>query len=75
MIIESHTHMDDNAFDEDRDSIISEIKKPHQATIFLSHIHQDHIQGLQFYKPLFIPTSSQEPFEIKNNVSAQPRGF
>ena len=26
MIIESHTHMDDSAFDEDRDSIISEIK-------------------------------------------------
>lgn len=29
----------------------------HQATIFLSHIHLDHIQGLQFYKPLFKPTS------------------
>ena len=26
MIIESHKHMDDSAFDEDRDSIISEIK-------------------------------------------------
>jgi ribonuclease BN (tRNA processing enzyme) len=24
-----------------------------QTTIILSHIHQDHIQGLQFYKPLF----------------------
>lgn len=23
-----------------------------QTTLFLSHIHQDHIQGLQFYKPL-----------------------
>ena len=26
MIIESHTHMDDSAFDEDRDSLIREIK-------------------------------------------------
>ena len=26
MIIESHTHMDDSAFDEDRDSLIQEIK-------------------------------------------------
>ena len=26
MIIESHTHMDDSAFDEDRESLIEEIK-------------------------------------------------
>ena len=31
--------------------------KPHLATILLSHIHQDHIQGLQFYKPLFVKKS------------------
>ena len=31
--------------------------KPRLTTIFLSHIHQDHIQGLQFYKPLFVKKS------------------
>jgi len=31
--------------------------RPHLATILLSHIHQDHIQGLQFYKPLFVNKS------------------
>jgi len=36
--------------------------RPHLATIFLSHIHQDHIQGLQFYKPLFSKKSKIELF-------------
>lgn len=36
--------------------------KPHQATIILSHIHQDHIQGLQFYKPLFVKKSKIKLF-------------
>lgn len=32
-------------------------RKPVSATLILSHIHQDHIQGLQFFAPLFIPTT------------------
>ena len=38
------------------DKLINDsISKPLvQSNIFLSHIHQDHIQGLQFYKPLFV---------------------
>ncbi len=32
-------------------------RKPVDATIILSHLHQDHTQGLQFFAPLFIPTS------------------
>lgn len=30
----------------------------HQATILISHIHQDHIQGLPFYKPLYNKTTT-----------------
>jgi len=36
--------------------------KPHFTTIILSHIHQDHIQGLQFYKPLFTKKSKIKLF-------------
>lgn len=32
-------------------------RKPITATVLLSHIHQDHIQGLTFFKPLNILTS------------------
>lgn len=32
-------------------------RKPIKATLILSHIHQDHIQGLQFFSPMFIPTT------------------
>ena len=32
-------------------------KEPINATIFLSHVHNDHIQGLPFFKPLHINTS------------------
>lgn len=31
---------------------------PHKATILISHLHQDHIQGLPFYKPLYIPSTT-----------------
>lgn len=39
-------------------------KQAHCATIFLSHIHQDHIQGLPFYKPLFNPLSKINLFGL-----------
>jgi len=39
-------------------------KNFHQATIILSHIHQDHIQGLQFYKPLYNPKSKINIFGL-----------
>lgn len=37
-------------------------RKPVSASIILSHLHQDHIQGLQFFAPLFIPTSNIDIF-------------
>ena len=57
IILDAGTGIIDVGIDEIKNSIISQDKSSHQATIFLSHIHQDHIQGLQFYKPLFNPTS------------------
>lgn len=30
---------------------------PFEATVFLTHFHWDHIQGLPFFKPLYRPTS------------------
>ena len=57
IILDSGTGIIDIGTDEIQNSIISQNKSPHQATIILSHIHQDHIQGLQFYKPLFISNS------------------
>jgi len=57
IILDAGTGIIDIGVDEIKNAIISEEKKPHQATIILSHIHQDHIQGLQFYKPLFVPSS------------------
>ncbi len=47
----------DLGLDEIKNKIISQDKTPYCATILLSHIHQDHIQGLQFFKPLFIQGS------------------
>lgn len=60
IILDSGTGIIDVGMDEIKNSIISEKKVPHQATIILSHIHQDHIQGLQFYKPLFVNNSNIE---------------
>lgn len=53
VILDAGTGIIDIGIDEIKNSILAMDKKPHRATIFLSHIHQDHIQGLQFYKPLF----------------------
>ena len=37
-------------------------RTPINATILLSHIHQDHIQGFTFFKPAHIPTTSLDIF-------------
>ena len=43
-----------------------EQRKPINATVLLSHIHQDHIQGFTFFRPLHIPTSR---IDVYGNVS------
>ncbi len=42
-------------------------RKTIEATILLSHVHQDHIQGLQFFKPVFIRGSKINVFGL--NIS------
>lgn len=32
-------------------------KKPVKGSIFISHYHYDHLQGLPFFDPMFLPTS------------------
>ena len=58
IILDAGTGIIDVGIDEIKNSIVEQNKTPHQVTIILSHIHQDHIQGLQFYRPLFLPSSS-----------------
>lgn len=43
-----------------------EQRTPINATVLLSHIHQDHIQGFTFFRPLHIPTSR---IDVYGNVS------
>ncbi len=57
IILDAGTGIIDIGQDVIQNSIINQDKSPHNALILISHIHQDHIQGLQFYKPLFNPTS------------------
>lgn len=64
IILDAGTGIIDIGLDEVKNSIINQDKSPQNATIFLSHIHQDHIQGLQFYKPLFNPTSKINLFGL-----------
>ena len=49
-----------------RDHILSgnstDERTPIKATILISHIHQDHIQGLPFFSPIFIKTTELEVF-------------
>lgn len=37
-------------------------RKPIKATILLSHIHQDHLHGFTFFRPLHVPTSEVNVF-------------
>ncbi len=41
-------------------------RTPIKAVLILSHIHQDHIQGLQFFSPLFIPTTSLDVYGLSH---------
>ena len=41
-------------------------RTPINATVLISHIHQDHIQGFTFFRPLHIPTSQ---VNVYGNVS------
>lgn len=41
-------------------------RTPIDATLILSHIHQDHIQGLQFFSPLFIPTTTLDVYGLSH---------
>ncbi len=38
--------------------IKKEERTPINATVLISHIHQDHIQGFTFFRPLHIPTTT-----------------
>ncbi|MDR1167879.1 MAG: MBL fold metallo-hydrolase [Heliobacteriaceae bacterium] len=41
-------------------------RKPVSATVLLSHIHQDHIQGFTFFRPLHVPTTNINVFGSVN---------
>ncbi len=41
-------------------------RKPIEATLLLSHIHQDHIQGFTFFRPSHIPTTQLNIFGSSN---------
>lgn len=66
IILDAGTGIIDIGLDEIKNAILTE-KKYHQATIILSHIHQDHIQGLQFYKPLFLANSTINLYGLNSN--------
>ncbi len=58
VILDAGSGIIDVGIDEIKNKIISkDPQSPYQTTIILSHIHQDHIQGLQFYRPLFMKNS------------------
>lgn len=40
----------------------TEKRNPINATVLISHIHQDHIQGFTFFRPLHIPSSNINVF-------------
>ena len=37
-------------------------RTPMKATVLISHIHQDHLQGFTFFRPLHVPTSQINVF-------------
>ncbi len=41
-------------------------RKPVEATMLLSHIHQDHIQGFTFFRPSHVPTTKLNVFGAAN---------
>ncbi len=65
IILDAGTGIVDIGSDEIKNRIISQnFSQAHHASIILSHIHQDHIQGLQFYKPLFTTDSNINLFGL-----------
>lgn len=63
IILDAGTGIIDIGLDEIKNKIVEGLPS-YQTTIILSHIHQDHIQGLQFYRPLFIPNSTINLFGL-----------
>ena len=64
IILDAGTGIVNLGIDEIKNSIIAQDKSSYQAVVILSHIHQDHIQGLQFYKPLFIANSKLDLYGL-----------
>lgn len=68
IILDAGTGIIDLGRDLQKDHILSGTdlysRKPVDATIMLSHLHQDHTQGLQFFAPLFIPTTKLDIYGL-----------
>lgn len=66
IILDAGTGIIETGEDLTREHILSgdttEDRAPINATLILSHIHQDHIQGLPFFSPAFIRTTNLEVF-------------
>lgn len=43
-------------------AVSAEDRTPVNATVLLSHIHQDHIQGFTFFRPLHVPSTTVNVF-------------
>ena len=70
IILDAGSGIIELGLDEIKNNSSNENKKPYQSTIILSHIHQDHIQGLQFYKPLFKNKSAIKILDCKFNENS-----
>lgn len=46
--------------------VINQERKPINATVLISHIHQDHIHGFTFFRPLHIPSTVLNVFGNAN---------
>lgn len=53
---------EDLLFDHITSSSNSYERQPINATLLLSHIHQDHIQGFTFFKPAHLPSTNLDVF-------------
>ena len=53
------------------DSLLSE-KSPVRGSIFISHYHYDHLQGLPFFGPIFVPTSTLTLYGSPRNGQSLP---
>ena len=46
--------------------VTAQDRKPIKATVLISHIHQDHIQGFTFFRPLHLPSTTVNVFGNAN---------